>query len=417
MPARRSACAALALLLAAAGCSDPDDEPERADRPATTTTAPGGANALPPALDDTEVVGGADVETLEELLAVVEDARGREFLTAPAVRLADDDTYEEVLGDLLGATLEDLLAEAAYLEALGLIPEGSAVAYAEAKRQQLLSTLGFFDDETGILLVRGTDLDDPSTQAIVVHELVHAYDHQHFSLLRPAYEVDRTTERGHTFPMVSEGDAARVEQDFVESLPAAVREEVLATNGSYPTDVDELEDVVTFDAAVTYVAGIAFVRHLAAVGGEGLVDNAVGDPPLTTEQVLHPEVFDRGEVRRPVPPPPAEAPVIDHGVHGELFWTSVLRFTPSGLAPDEAAAAALGWGGDAYVSWIDDGGRTCTRSDVEGDSTADTAELLDALEVWVTATPEGTVEVTDEGRVRVQVCYVIPVSPTGNPSR
>ena len=79
---------------------------------------------------------------------------------AYVVRLADDDTYEEVLRDLLGATLEDLLAEAAYLEALGLIPEGSAVAYAEATRQQLLSTLGFFDDETGILLVRGTDLEE-----------------------------------------------------------------------------------------------------------------------------------------------------------------------------------------------------------------------------------------------------------------
>ena len=257
MPARRIATPAVALLLAVTGCSDDGEpEPERAEERPATTASPRTRDPGAAALGETETVEGDDLEVVEELAAFVEDVRGRSFLAPPSVRLADDETYEDVLGELLGATLEELLTEAAYLEALGLIPEGSAVQYAEAQRQQLLGSLGFFDEASGILLGRGDDLDDPATRTIVVHELVHAYDHQHFSLQRPEYEGDATTERAETFPIV-----------------------------------------------------------------------------------------------------------------------------------------------------------------VEGDTPPDTAELLAALEVWVEATPDGTVEATDEGRVRVEVCYEVPVAPTGNPSR
>jgi hypothetical protein len=426
VPARRSACLVVALVVLGAGAACSDDggpEPERAEERPTTTAAPGGTSGTgpgsgggSPALGDTEAVEGEDRETIEELAAFVEDVRGRSFLATPAVRLADDDTYEEVLGDLLGATLEELVTEAAYLEALGLIPEGSAVQYAEAQRQQLLATRGFYDEGSGILLVRGADVEDATTRAVVVHELVHVYDDQHFSLDRTGYGLDATSERSETFPMVVEGDAVRVEEAYVDSLPADERAEVEEVNGVYP-GLDDLQDVLTFDGLVPYVVGRDFIRHLSATGGEALVDDAVGHPPLTTEQVLHPEVFDRGEGRRPVPPPPAEAPVVDQGVEGELFWTTVLRFTPSELGGEQAAAAALGWGGDAFVSWLAEEGLVCTRSDVEGDTPADTAELLAALQVWVEATPDGTVESTDEGRVRVQVCYDVPIAPTGNPSR
>ena len=62
------------------------------------------------------------------------------------------------------------------------------------------------------------DLDGAPTRVVVLHELVHAYDHQHLSLARPGYDLDHTTERSTTFPMVVEGDAVRVEQLYVATL-------------------------------------------------------------------------------------------------------------------------------------------------------------------------------------------------------
>ena len=417
-PARRTLSIVLAAALLLGACSGGDGAAdEEPDEPRTTTTAPVDPDALPPAIEDAEVVAGADAEVLDELLAFVEEARGRPFLAPPIVRLADDETYARIARQLLDIDLQELLAEAAYLEALGLIPEGSAQAYAEARVQQLLDSLGFFDSVSGILLVRGDDLEEPATRAVVVHELVHAYDDQHLGLDRPGYDLDHTTERATTFQMLVEGDATRVEQAYVASLPEDEQDEVLEVNGDFDIDLDEAPTILDFSAASPYVTGTAFVGHLAA-GGERAVDAAFADPPPTTEQVMHPEVFDRGEGRRPVPPPPADAPVVDQGVHGELFWTGLLRYSGSDdLDLATATEASEGWGGDQYVAWVDAEGRTCVRSDVEGDTAADTAELLDALLVWVEDLPEAVVESTPEGRVRVEVCFEVPIAPVGNPDR
>ena len=412
---------AAALLLAA--CSDDDEAADDApDEPTTATTeAPAGdegadPGAPPPAIDDAEVVEGEDAELLDELIAFVEDRRGRDFLQAPIVRLADDETYARLARELLDIDVQQLLAEGAYLEALGLIPEGAAPAYAEARIQQIIGSLGFFDPGAGILLVRGDDLAGPATQAVVVHELVHAHDDQHLGLDRPGYDLDHTSERATTFQMLVEGDATRVEQAFVESLPVDDQELVEAINGPFPTDLDDAPSIFEFSALAPYVLGAAFVDHLAAVG-EPAVDAAFADPPATTEQVLHPDAFDGGEDRVRVPPPPADAPVVDQGVQGELFWTGLLRFSEAEIEPAVAAAAAEGWGGDAYVAWLDEEGATCIRTDVVGDTEADTAELLGALQTWVSARPEATVEPTDEGRVRVELCFQVPVAPVGNPNR
>lgn len=403
-------------MLLVAACSDGGDTTEEEPVDRTTTTGPVAVGEAPPALDEAQVAG-EDEEVLDELLVFVEAARQRPFLAPPIVRLADDELYSQLARELLDVDLQVLLAEGAYLEALGLIPEGSAEAYAEARLGQLFDTLAFFDPASGILLVRDDDLTGAATRAVVVHELVHAHDDQHLGLDRPGYELDHTTERATTFAMLVEGDATRVERAYVASLSDDEQEEMLEVIGPSDVDLDEAPSILDFRDAVPYVTGTTFVLHLAGTG-ERVVDAAFADPPATTEQVMHPEVFDRGEGRRPVPPPPADAPVVDQGVHGELFWTGVLRYSGNdALDLATATAASEGWGGDQYVAWIADDGRTCVRSDVEGDTAADTTELLDALLLWVEDLPDAIVESTPEGRVRVEVCFEVPIAPVGNPDR
>jgi hypothetical protein len=157
-----------------------------------------------------------------------------------------------------------------------------------------------------------------------------------------------------------------------------------------------------------YQVGTPFVAGLAESGGERLIDAVLLDPPDTTEQVLHPEVFERREGRLPVPPPPADGALIDQGVVGAYFWLGLLTFAESDLPTDAAEEAVRGWGGDWSVTWVD-GQLTCTRSDVEGDTPADTDELFSALTEYAEANPG--VRVTEaDGRARMEVCYEVPIA-------
>ena len=101
-----------------------------------------------------------------------------------------------------------------------------------------------------------------------------------------------------------------------------------------------------------YLRGSAFVAALRAAGsGWSRVDAALEQPPVSTEQVLHPRAYLRGES-------PADVvvdlsalrtegwEVLDRGELGEFTTAQLLRLG----APREAAkVAASGWGGDAYV--------------------------------------------------------------------
>jgi len=39
------------------------------------------------------------------------------------------------------------------------------------------------------------------------------------------------------------------------------------------------------------------------------------------------------------------------------------------------------------------------------------------LAIWVDDVPQALVEATPEGRVRVEVCFEVPIAPVGNPDR
>ena len=130
----------------------------------------------------------------------------------------------------------------------------------------------------------------------------------------------------------------------------------------------------------TYVEGARFVRALQDTGGWESVDAAFDDPPVSTEQVIHPSKYFNGETPEPLEPPPADGASWSRVLTvGEATMRAVMR--GAGLSRSEAWVAAAGWGNDAlwYRATPTEGGRQMLWSTV-WDTEDDSVEFEEAAQ-------------------------------------
>jgi hypothetical protein len=367
--------AAIAVLLLAGTAGvvvvdDGDDEGVVAGGP-TTTISP--TSTIPPAqsrLDD-EVPG---------LQAFVEQHRGLKFKRPVKVTLLDDKAFRDrLLADVEEENDEEVSRAQGLFRALRLIKPGVDLL-AEAKEQLGEGVVGFFDPTTDDLVVRGAE-PNAYVRQILVHELTHALQHQHFDLDRPELDEVTDSEVGLGFTAVVEGDATRIDEAYLDSLPQdqrieAIRAEKEVAEGSEGSDESE---AIGMMFAFPYIFGPDFVKAVLKAGGQQRLDRLFASPPTTAEQVMHPERFLAGEGVRPVQVPRADRPPFEDGVFGELGFGIILSQL---MSQERAFAAADGWGGDRYVAWKEDN-RVCVRVSVASDDYDERAELADALDRWV----------------------------------
>lgn len=398
--------AVLALLAATVVVITRDDD--RSDPGAApTTTAPEGADEQPPSSAPTTEPAGPplsqdELEALvEELQAFVADARGLDFLEPVEVELADGAAFESRLLEDFEENADDIADAEVFYKALGLLdPEVDLVAALRAVISQLV--LGFYDEETGDLVVRGRSL-TPLVRKTIVHELVHALDDQHFDLGRDEYD-DRKDEIATGFGAVVEGNASRIDQQWLDEQPADVQEQAEAEERAVGEgfDVGAFPEILLFELTAPYELGRIFVEAIVGERGERAVDAALRDPPTTSEQVLFPPLYTERQPRIEVPQPPADGEIVDDGVVGALFWFGLFTTGETTIPPQDAFRAIQGWGGDWAVTW-QDGDAACVRVDIVGDTQQDTDEMEEALRAWAEDSAAAAVSIVDE-RVRLDSC-------------
>ena len=397
---------AAATLLAGDGGDDGDGS--TAVPPSTTVLEREQPTTPPSTSDDEEGAGQAvpgtsdPASALEAVVAELSDhvatVRGAPFPAPVNVELLDDDAFADRL-------LEDLEQQRADLDLAGRL----LVAFELLDRDDDLFEIyegflgagvaGFYDPETGALVVRGAEL-TPSTRSTIVHELTHAYDDQRFELHRP--ELDEAEdESGLGFLALTEGNAVRVQQRWEATLSGGERAALLLEQLGEAGDLDvgAIPLVLLRQIEFPYTDGSLLVEALLDAGGEDRVDAAFAAPPTTSEQVLDPDAYLAGEGASPVPAPTADGEVVDEGSFGQLTLELTLA---SVLDRRTAREAADGWGGDAYVAWFEDD-RTCVRTAFRMDSAADLDELADAWDDWSDEHGDATV-VTDDRTVTVTAC-------------
>lgn len=356
-----------------------DDETSVRVAPTTTTSAP--------PLTQDRIDG-----VVAELQQFVAKARGLQFKQPVRVTLLDDAAFRARLKEDEETDREELEKTTKTLRALKLLEEDVDL---EAAIQSLLgdAVLGFYDPEKDDLVVRGTAL-TPNVRSTLVHELTHALQDQWFELDRDDLD-DRDDEASTAFDGVVEGDAVRIEEEYVRTLP---RDEAAAAEGDAGGDFSDVPQVLLQSIAFPYVYGPRFVEELVEVGGNARVDEAFRRPPETSEQIIHPAAYLQGDGLAAVPEPAADGEVFDRGVAGEFGLALILSPVLEGTALQRAI---IGWDGDRYVAWEKDG-RLCFRASVRMESAKEARELRDGLRAW--ADDVGDVSVTGTNPVDFTSC-------------
>lgn len=161
--------------------------------------------------------------------------------------------------------------------------------------------------------------------------------------------------------------------------------------------------------------GLAFLSAARRARGWRVIRRAIASPPVSTEQVLHPEKYFCGKdlpivVRPPTPLLGVGAwNAIDEDTLGELGTSLVLAH---GNEPETAAKAAAGWGGDRWQVFRSPEGALGLVWLTVWDSEADAKEFTGAAAKWLEKrhggaglSPEGDLLA---GRDREAVYFVEP---------
>jgi hypothetical protein len=328
-------------------------------------------------------------QTLRELQAFVADRRGGPFIGKVRSKLLGDKEFALALD---GIDLDDppspapetprpgdeepgLDDFAATMVGLGIADPGDDP---DAEERALVSNgvYGFYDPARGRLYVRGPAL-NAFARMVLVHELTHAWQDQHFGLDAVYRGIDSTDEARAVTALV-EGDATRIEEEWRASRGPAERAAIEAYEAGLGSEGEPSRAgrAIGTLRSFPYVAGRAFVGTLAARGGNPAVDAAFLAPPVSSEQVLHPAAYTGHENPEVVHSPnPGSDDVLDVEGLGEVGLAVVAG---GGRVDAAALRAASGWGGDAYVTWRD-AGQTCTTIAVVMDDPAARDRLLGAL--------------------------------------
>ncbi|CAN5374301.1 hypothetical protein BH09MYX1_BH09MYX1_03640 [soil metagenome] len=204
---------------------------------------------------------------------------------------------------------------------------------------------------------------------LVAHEVEHAIQDQYFDLDKLLAEPETDVERAHL--ALAEGDAQAVAAGavaFLDHLPpkrAIVRGTALAdgvgvdtyvAGGLVDPRIGALKPAEREEMLFPYRYGASFVGALVRVGGFALVDKAFARPPRSSAEIIHPQAYLDGRVRRevkPLPDPAGWSAVGVKGAVGELALRKVL--TSFALPPDRIRALSEAWRGDSFVTLHKDG--------------------------------------------------------------
>jgi len=327
--------------------------------------------ATQPAGGSSVAMTGAEANRLAaELAPAVEEIRGLKFKRPVPVKVVDDAAARAHFQTRIAKFWPEarLRAEQDVYIDLGLLPPGTDLL-------DLLFDLleeqagGYYDPDSDTFFVLD-DMPRSSAPILIVHELTHALDDQHYGIDTLIDPVRTDEDREAALNAVVEGSGSAVMTAFILREMGAGRlsldtlQEIQKTEAGRAEKVKAAPELLKRALLGPYVLGQAFLFRGSILGAMAGVkpadlDRAFREPPRSTEQILHPEKYwDAGKQD---PPRPVGLPDLSQ-VLGAGWWLAAegtfgemgaaILTAREGLDLDSAAIAlASGWSNEAAAGW------------------------------------------------------------------
>jgi hypothetical protein len=351
--ARRSIAALLAIGLAATACSPTIRTVP--PRPAASTSA---APTETPAVTWSAIPAGSDeLAVYNEIQAQVEELR--QLPPAPAgepVLLDETGIREWMKKAFEGVDHESLASRSRLFAHLGLLPEGSSLEQLEVDLNSG-QAVGFYDTESKQLFLLSESGGVGALQRLTYsHEYTHAMQDQQFDLSKMDIDAPGQSDRSLARTSLVEGDASLAMMQWAQahmSIPDLLAVSLSDDSSAEAAQLEAAPAILREDLMFPYTNGLNFVKSVYATGGWAAVDKIWADPPDSTSQILHPELYTQGfePALLVLSPIPSEVgggwQMALQDTMGELqlrVWLAGEK--PTAEDGSAAAEAVAAWGGD-----------------------------------------------------------------------
>jgi hypothetical protein len=288
----------------------------------------------------------SEITGLAQMSPVKKTLRSREEIRAYVIREMDEEKNPA-----------ERYAAKRSAEAFGLIPRNFDL---DSFMVDLLTEqiAGLYDPKAGEFYIADwIPLEDQ--RMVMAHELTHALQDQHFKIAEwvKAARPDDDAELAREAVLEGSAMAAMLDyelrekgltlKDFPEIDPSFLVGD-LSSTPALKKAPPFLKDALLFP----YFCGLTFSDALLKAGGWSVMSRVFAKPPASTQQILHPAIYNSGKVPAAVVIPAAAKLMgegwtkLEDNVMGEFGWKEVLK---QFLDEERAAPLAAGWDGDRYV--------------------------------------------------------------------
>lgn len=325
----------------------------------------------------------------DEISAQMEAIRGLEFkkaISAQNQSLDDFSSYLDANRDLFAGD-ERLQHYGTVAKKLGLYRGEDIDDFFGLMKSVMLTQAGaYYNPETGGFYVVMDGLDPLTRGTIYSHELYHGLQDQYFDLNKYLLEVitSLSDDEAMARQAVVEGEATYAMtlwtfQKMTGSIPdrtmlapavqmqagmdmsmlkqmmkAGPASQLLGSSEDMQQALEEMDKIPTFimeNLIGAYLQGMVFIYQIHAGGWEQVEQLYKERPPVSMEQILHPEKWLSNETPIKFSWPDFKAlsdwQLLDANNIGEFQWRTI--FTEHNIQKLQAHAAAAGWNGDKYA--------------------------------------------------------------------
>ncbi|MBI4244191.1 MAG: hypothetical protein HY606_08895 [Planctomycetes bacterium] len=218
----------------------------------------------------------------------------------------------------------------------------------------------------------------------VTHELVHALTDQHYNLMKlksPNLDLDKSL----ALNAVIEGDATLhsykiIHKGMFNSRKGWILQQLNSFNNAFTQNSGMLS--LSILGMFPYTKGFEFVSYIDEKEGVTGINKLYTDPPLSTEQILHPEKYKKDFPREITVSKTLEQSMekndctkLTEGVIGEIGTQLFLK----GLGLADYTKLAEGWDGDKYIIFADENGKNILVWYTIWDSAKEAKEFYNAF--------------------------------------